>query len=146
MSNFFVEGRPESPMAELPIADKDHGSPGYLPLIGLRLEAGRWFTDSDLSVTEKGPNGVAIVNRAFVRQFFPNEDPIGRRLLSESKKQASQIVGVVSDYRPMGDPCWLPPNAPPAPGCTRTLLSRAAAVTCLISPFWTVPELDEFER
>jgi ABC-type antimicrobial peptide transport system permease subunit len=42
------------------------------------------------------------VNRAFARQFFPNENPLGRRLLDGDRKQASEIVGVVSDFRPMG--------------------------------------------
>ncbi|MDE3165743.1 MAG: ABC transporter permease, partial [Acidobacteriota bacterium] len=102
MSNFFIQGRPDPPLNQLPIADKDHVSPAYLDLIGLRLAAGRGFTAGDAAVTEKGPNAVAIVNRAFVHQFFPNEDPIGRRLLDSDKKQASEIVGVVSDFRPMG--------------------------------------------
>jgi putative ABC transport system permease protein len=102
MSNFFVEGRPEPPLNELPIADKNHMSPAFFDLIGLRMEAGRTFTETDLAVTEKGPNAVVIVNRAFARQFFPNENPVGHRLLDGDKKQASEIVGVVSDYRPMG--------------------------------------------
>jgi predicted permease len=102
MSNFFIEGRPEPPISALPMSDKDHVSPNYLRLIGLRLEAGRWFTDRDLSVTEQGANGYAIVNRAFVRQFFPNENPIGHGLLNGDHKEPSEIVGVVSDFRPMG--------------------------------------------
>lgn len=102
MSNFFIQGRPDPPLNQLPIADKDHASPAYFDLIGLRLEAGRGFTAADAAMTEKGPNAVAIVNRAFARQFFPNENPIGRRLLDADKKQASEIVGIVSDFRPMG--------------------------------------------
>jgi putative ABC transport system permease protein len=102
MSNFWIEGRPEPPLNELPIADKDHMSLGYFELIGLRMEAGRGFTDTDFAITEKGPNPVVIVNRAFVKQFFPNENPLGRRLLDSDKKQANQIIGVVADFRPMG--------------------------------------------
>ena len=102
VSNFYVAGRPDPPPSELPIADKIHASPGYFQVVGLRLEAGRWFTDRDLALTEKGGNAVVMVNRAFVRQFFPHENPIGQRLLDQSKKQASDIVGVVSDWRPMG--------------------------------------------
>jgi putative ABC transport system permease protein len=102
MSNFYIAGRPDPPPAELPIADKIHASPGYFSVVGLRLEAGRWFTERDLALTEKGGDAVVIVNRAFVRQFFPHENPIGRRILDSSKKQASEIVGVVSDWRPMG--------------------------------------------
>jgi putative ABC transport system permease protein len=102
MSNFYVEGRPEPETGSLPIVDKDALSPGYFDLIGLRMEAGRGFTDSDLAFTEKGPHAVVIVNRAFVRQFFPHENPLGHRLLSPDKKQISEIIGVVSDFRPMG--------------------------------------------
>ncbi len=102
MSNFYIEGRPDPPLNALPIADKDHMSPGYFDLIGLRIEAGRAFTGTDLAVTEKGPNAVVIVNRAFARQFFPHQNPIGQRLLDPDKKQASEIIGIVSDYRPMG--------------------------------------------
>ena len=101
-ANFFIEGRPDPPLSELPIADMDHSSPNYFALIGLRLEAGRWFTDRDLGVTEKGAGGSAIVNRAFVSQFFPKENPIGHRLLNGDHKEPGEIVGVVSDFRPMG--------------------------------------------
>ena len=102
MSNFYIAGRPDPPTAEMAIADKIHASPGYFGAVGLRLESGRWFTDRDLALTEKGGNAVVIVNRAFVRQFFPHENPIGQRLLDQSKKQSSEIIGVVSDWRPMG--------------------------------------------
>ena len=102
MSNFFIQGRPDPPLDSLPIADKDHVSPGYLELIGLRIEAGRTFAAADQAFTEKGPNAVAIVNRAFARQFFPNENPIGHRLLDGDRKQASEIIGIAADFRPMG--------------------------------------------
>jgi putative ABC transport system permease protein len=101
MSNFFIEGRPDPPMSELPIADKDHGSPSYVSVLGLRLEAGRWFTDRDLPAGNAVPTAV-IVNRSFVRQFFPKENPIGHRLLNGDHKEPAEIVGVVSDFRPMG--------------------------------------------
>ncbi len=102
MSNFYIAGRPDPDLNALPIADMAHASTGYFALIGLRLEAGRWFTEQDRVLTEKGGDSVAIVNRAFVKQFFPGEDPIGRRLLASDRKSASEIVGVVSDFRPMG--------------------------------------------
>jgi predicted lysophospholipase L1 biosynthesis ABC-type transport system permease subunit len=43
-----------------------------------------------------------IVNQAFVRQFFDGHGALGKRLLSADKKRSSEVVGVVSDYRPMG--------------------------------------------
>lgn len=102
MSNFYIAGRPDPPVNQLPICDKTHVSPAYFSTLGLRLEAGRWFTDADLAFTEKDGNAVAIVNQAFVRQFFPHENPIGGRLLDSDRKHTSEIVGIVSDYRPMG--------------------------------------------
>jgi putative ABC transport system permease protein len=103
MSNFVIAGRPEPPISALPMADKVRLSPNYFEVVGLRLEAGRYLTENDLLFTEKGANAMVIVNRAFVRQFFPNENPIGQRLLEGStSKHSSEIVGVVSDWRPMG--------------------------------------------
>jgi len=102
MSNFYIEGRPDPPVAELPIADKVHTTPDYFELIGLRLEAGRWLNDTDLAVAEEGNHSSVLVNRAFARQFFPHQNPLGRRLLDSDHKHPSEIVGVVSDYRAMG--------------------------------------------
>ncbi|HWY49436.1 MAG TPA: ABC transporter permease [Bryobacteraceae bacterium] len=101
-SNFYIAGRPEPPLQSLPIADTAHSSPEYFGVIGLRRFAGRFFTDADLAFTEKDKDAVVIINQAFARQFFPGEEPLGKRLLSPDKKHASEIVGVVADYRPMG--------------------------------------------
>jgi len=101
-SNFYIAGRPEPSLQSLPIADTAHASSEYFRVIGLRLLAGRFFSDADLAFTEKDKDAVVIVNQAFARQFFLGEEPLGKRLLSPDKKHASEIVGVVSDYRPMG--------------------------------------------
>jgi putative ABC transport system permease protein len=102
MSNFYIASRPEPSISSLPIADMARVSPGYFDVIGLRLESGRVFTAADVSRRRDDPESVAIVNRAFARHFFPDENPLGRRLLSSDKKQSSEIVGIVSDYRSMG--------------------------------------------
>ncbi len=98
MGNFAIVGRPEPLVSAQPMADIAHSSSGYLRAIGLRLEAGRWFTDADLQSANR-QNGVVIVDRAFARQFFPGENPLGQRL---KRDHSFEIVGVVSDYRPMG--------------------------------------------
>ncbi|HJT90209.1 MAG TPA: FtsX-like permease family protein, partial [Bryobacteraceae bacterium] len=99
-SNFYIAGRPEPPISSLPIADQAHASAGYFQTIGLRLLAGRYFTDADMLENER--DGVVIVNQAFLRQFFPGENPLGHRLMRGDKKNQFEIVGVVSDFRPMG--------------------------------------------
>jgi putative ABC transport system permease protein len=102
LTGFLVAGHPEPPGDALPMADIAHTDPQFLRVLGLRLVSGRFFTDADLAQTEKGKDTVAIVNEDFVRKFLPNEDPLGKRLLDSSKKRASEIVGVVSDFTPVG--------------------------------------------
>jgi putative ABC transport system permease protein len=100
MANFSIAGRPEPPASETPMADVAHASPGYLSAVGMRLEAGRWFTDADLPIGENARSGVVIVDRAFARQFFPGRNPLGQRLAQD--EHSFEIVGVVSGYRAMG--------------------------------------------
>jgi putative ABC transport system permease protein len=102
LTNFSVAGRPEPPIDSLPLADVAHVDPQFLRVLGLRLLSGRFFTDADLAQGEKDQDNVVIVNEDFVRKFFPGENPVGRRLLDGSKKHASDIIGVVSDFTPIG--------------------------------------------
>jgi putative ABC transport system permease protein len=102
LTGFIIAGHPEPPGEALPMADVAHTDPQFLHVLGLRLVSGRFFTDADLAQTEKGQDTVAIVNEDFVRKFLPNEEPLGKRLLDSSKKHASEIVGVVSDFAPIG--------------------------------------------
>ena len=127
-SNFNIAGRPEPPLDALPIADTASVSPGYFGVIGLRLEAGRWFTDQDLALSESGSRRVAAVNLAFVRKFFPNEQPIGRILENGDHKEAAEIVAVVSDYRAMGAEQGNRPTIfrPTLLGSRRSLVVRSA--------------------
>jgi len=102
-ANFYIAGRPDPPENSLPMADNASVSPEYFSTIGLRLQAGRFFTETDLAFTEKEKgSAVIIVNQAFARQFLNGEDALGKRLLSGNKKTVWDIIGVVSDYRPLG--------------------------------------------
>jgi predicted permease len=58
---------------------------------------GRGFTDQDTATSQK----VAVVNQAFVKKFFPKEDPIGRHFGVFDQKYSSEfeIVGVVADAK-----------------------------------------------
>ena len=66
----------------------------YFPTVGMRLLAGRDFTERD---DEKAPH-VAIVNEAFARRYFPNGNLVGRRF-GYTEKADTEIVGVVDDAR-----------------------------------------------
>jgi putative ABC transport system permease protein len=76
--------------------------PGYFEAIGLPLVAGRGFEPSD---DAKAPP-VAIVNAALAREFFPGEDPIGRRISFQRPDAATHtwrtIIGLVADEKQDG--------------------------------------------
>jgi predicted permease len=75
----------------------DRVSPQFLDSIGVPILRGRGFTAADVT----GAGSVALVNEAFVRQFFHNEDPIGQRFGRNTPKYAGsfEIVGVFADFK-----------------------------------------------
>jgi macrolide transport system ATP-binding/permease protein len=71
-------------------------TPGYFATLGAKLERGRYFDESE---DESKPK-VAIINQAFARVHFPNEDPLGKQLSGMSTPPVPiQIVGIVEDIR-----------------------------------------------
>ena len=72
--------------------------PGYLKAIGVPLLRGRFLTDQD---NEHSPR-VAVVDDVFARKFFPNQDPIGKRIISSYLLQPAEIVGVVGHVKQWG--------------------------------------------
>ena len=74
-------------------------TPGYFEALGIKLVAGRLFTDDDRDTTER----VAVVNRAFVRQYFSDRDPLTGAFFygypQVDRKNVTRIVGVVDDVR-----------------------------------------------
>ena len=74
-----------------------HVSASYLPALKATLMRGRWFTEAD----DASHPGVAIINQALARKYFPGVDPIGQSIADDEGGQPSvwQIVGVVDDIR-----------------------------------------------
>ena len=71
-------------------------TPGYFKTMEIPLRRGRVFTAHDGA----GASPVILINEAFARRFFPNEDPIGRILeTDEGPSRRREIVGVVGDVR-----------------------------------------------
>ncbi len=69
-----VEGRPEPGPNEHNGSSWDRVSPQFFETVGQPVIRGRGFTDADTATSQM----VAVVNQAFVKKFFPKEDPIGR--------------------------------------------------------------------
>jgi predicted permease len=77
--------------------DERHVSPGYLTALKATLLHGHFFTDAD----DASRPGVAIINQALARKYFPNENPVGQRIANDEGGRPSiwEIVGVVDNVR-----------------------------------------------
>jgi predicted permease len=74
-------------------------SEDYFKSLGIPLISGRVFTNQDVD----GSPDVAIVNQAFARRFFPDTDPVGKRIGWGCEKDLCRtVVGVVGDTRTQG--------------------------------------------
>ena len=99
-SSFVVEGQPEPPPDQYPEMFFEPASSAYFDTYGAHLLRGRAFNSGDLADRPK----VLIVNDTMARHFWPNENPIGKRIgNSGQKKEWSEVVGVVSDMQFPGD-------------------------------------------
>ncbi|HUI85019.1 MAG TPA: ABC transporter permease [Candidatus Binatia bacterium] len=92
-----VEGKGDPKPIDANGSSWDRVSRQYFSTIGENVVRGRDFDRSDNSASRP----VAIVNEAFVRQFFPNEDPIGKHFGMDMARFAGtyEIVGVVHDAK-----------------------------------------------
>ncbi len=93
----FFEGRPEPGPGEHNVSSWDRVSPHFFETIGQPVVRGRGFTEQDTATSRM----VAVVNQAFVKKFFPNEDPIGHHFGTFNRTYASsyEIVGIVADAK-----------------------------------------------
>jgi predicted permease len=99
-SSFVVEGQPEPPPDQYYEMFFEPASNDYFAALGVQLLRGRTFNNGDLADRPK----VLIVNDSMARQFWPNENPIGKRISNPGqKKEWQEIVGVVSDMKFPGD-------------------------------------------
>jgi putative ABC transport system permease protein len=97
-SVFIVGDQPPPPRANLPSAAFTPVSPGYFDTLGLRLRAGRVLAEADRGNTPR----VAVVNERFAKHFWPNENPVGKKLKQgwpEWNTPWQEIVGVVNDIK-----------------------------------------------
>jgi len=94
---FRQEGQTLAP-SERPVAGFQVATTDYFRAMGIELRRGRAFTAADRYETPQ----VVIVNESFARRFYPNEDPLGQRILIRNRPQACEIVGIVNDVRHFG--------------------------------------------
>ena len=79
-----------------PLVDESIVSPEYFHLLGMTLLRGRLFADQDLEDTPS----IAVINQAAARTYWPDQDPVGKRVrLRADKPDWTTIVGVIADAR-----------------------------------------------
>lgn len=104
LPTFSIMGRPAPSPDQRPSAASNQVSPGFLETMKVPLKKGRFLDAHD---TNAAPWAI-VVNEAFVRKFFPNEDPIGKQLrlrddpYPTEEDRTRQIVGVVGDVKQAG--------------------------------------------
>ena len=96
-SDFAIEGRPEPEPGNVPVAWYDSVTSDYFRTMGMRLLKGREFTERD---NEDAPK-VVVISEALARRYFPDEEPIGKRLRF-GKDDLREIVGVMADVKQFG--------------------------------------------
>ena len=91
-----IEGRPALAMADQPEVDVRIATPGYLSSMRIPIVRGRDFNDSDAASRP----GVVLISETMAREFWPGENPVGKRLtLSFFPGVVREIVGVVGDVK-----------------------------------------------
>ena len=93
-----IEGHAVVAMADQPEVGVRLVSAGYARALHIHLLQGRDFTDADGRASSSV--GPILISAAMAKHFWPNENPIGRRLtLTFTPTIVRQIVGVVADVR-----------------------------------------------
>jgi putative ABC transport system permease protein len=94
---FSIEGRPLERREEARTAIMQTISPNYFAMMNIALRDGRAFTDSDADQTQR----VAIISRSLAQQYFPGENPLGKKVNVAADKNDAwlTVVGLVDDVR-----------------------------------------------
>ncbi|HXD34174.1 MAG TPA: ABC transporter permease [Pyrinomonadaceae bacterium] len=117
-TSFRIDGRPAPPRNQTPLMEACLVTPDYFKAMNIPLKRGRFFTDQDdrahlagkdlskLDDDEKeiaGLNAI-IIDEEFARRYWPNEDPVGKRVKmgSEEKPRFLTVQGVVGRVKMEG--------------------------------------------
>jgi putative ABC transport system permease protein len=94
-NEYLIEGHQGEASEAKPTAELNVVTPDYFRTLGIPILSGRAFDGRD----RPDKPHVAIVNQSLARRYFPDQDPVGRRISFDDGKQWTQIVGVTGDVR-----------------------------------------------
>jgi putative ABC transport system permease protein len=133
-ATFRIEGRESAPGENLPNGLLLVAGASYFQTMNIPLIRGRYFDDHDVP----GAPSAAILDETMTRKYWPNENPIGKRIWwyerdPQGNKRWREIVGVVSSVRhhhldeELGPKFYIPLRQFPFPAQSVFLVIRAAA-------------------
>jgi predicted permease len=97
--SFWLDGEPKpASTSEMKQALVYRVEPGYLTAMGISLKRGRFFTAQD----ETGTQPVIVIDEVLASQYFPHENPLGKRISLGDNRAPSEIIGVVGHVRQSG--------------------------------------------
>jgi putative ABC transport system permease protein len=94
----LAEGQPDVPLPQRPFIDIEAISPQWFQTMRVPLRGGRDFTAADNAQTPK----VVIVNETFARDFWPNQNPLGKHIVIGRGPVPADVVGVAADIKNKG--------------------------------------------
>ena len=96
-SSFYIEGEAQHPEH---MTDALAIGPKFFETMRIPLLAGRTFSSRDFTSPPDSKGGPVVINQAFARSFFKNQNPLGLRILDFGGKDTSyEIIGIVGDAR-----------------------------------------------
>jgi putative ABC transport system permease protein len=131
--SFTVEGEPSGPNDPIPHAEYGVAMPDFFRTMGIRLIAGREFSNVDLPSSPP----VAIVDEVLARQHWPGQNAIGKRV--NANGALATVVGVVRHVHKAGPQSegepqlYLPLSQNPQSALSIVVRSRAEPTT-LVRP------------
>jgi putative ABC transport system permease protein len=94
----LAEGQPDVPLPQRPFIDIEAISPQWFQTMRVPMRGGREFTSADNAQAPK----VVIVNETFARNFWPNQNPLGKRIVIGRWPAPAEVIGTAADIKNKG--------------------------------------------
>jgi putative ABC transport system permease protein len=117
IKEFETEGRMVPSEEQSPHVFVRRITPDYFMTMGIPLLGGRSFTSND---NQRGSERTAIVDETFAKVFWPNENPVDKRIRQLGSEQWIRVIGLVKDVK------QLSLEQPPQPGIYLPRITDAA--------------------
>src|SRR5579862_3772050 len=94
---FTIEGQPPPPPGQKNVTNVSVCDNGFFATMGIPLLEGRLFTEREMI----DRTDVVIISESLARKYFPNDDPIGKRLSIDMTDPVlpTEVIGIVGDVR-----------------------------------------------